>query len=191
MAAVGCVHTTHPLSEVGTIVADDELVGVWELQDAVLGAKKKDRLKVEAIEDGCYRFSSADGSYDEAVDIRLVQAAGANYFEVESCTRGGAADAWMKSLLSFPVRWERKGDWLAVGVLNANVVERFVSEGQELSGKSNSGSWFPDVTVTASAEELERFLSKHADEVYESRSIYRKVAGGQASPESPAAGNSR
>lgn len=192
VAATGCVRVTHPLSEVGKAVTDDELVGVWELQDPIFGPKKDDHLRIEAMGDGRYRFSdSEEDATKEAVVIKSVAAAGANYFEIESCILDGADDKLMKSLLSFPVRWERKGDWIAVGVVNANVVERFVSEGKELSGKSKSESWLPDVTVTASAEELERFLSKHADEVYKSRSIYRKVTSSQTSPASAAAGNSR
>jgi len=174
LATAGCVRATHQLSEVGKVVTDDEIVGVWEFQDPVFGADKDHRLKVEALENDCYRYTCTEGASTESVDFRLVEAAGATYFEVIGCSRDGQSDKEKTSQMSFPARWERRGDWVAVDAVNVKAIDRLVRK-KTLAGKSEPGFWFPKVIVTASAKDLETFLTKHGDSVFAERAIYRKV----------------
>jgi hypothetical protein len=59
-------------------------------------------------------------------------------------------------------------------VVNVKVIDRLVRK-KALAGKSEPGFWFPNVIVTASAKDIEDFLTKHGDSVFAERAIYRKV----------------
>jgi hypothetical protein len=68
-----------------------------------------------------------------------------------------------------------------------------VADEKGLTGKSERGFWFPSVIVTASAKEMESFLSKHADAVFSGKEkiVYRKVNSAPIELETTAIGESR
>jgi hypothetical protein len=172
----GCVRVEHPLSEVGEVITDDAIVGSWQLQDPLFGPSK-DNIEITALGDGIYRWSNGGSTYHE---FKIVRAAGADYLEVVRCVQNGAEDIVLASIMSFPTRWERRGDWMRLEY--PSNLEKFVGEGKSLTGSVSSEPWFSTGTVTSSAAELEAFLTEHAGEAYRQQSVWRKTVSEQMTP---------
>lgn len=196
MLSIGCVRTSHQLSEVAETVTDDEIVGVWEQHDPIFGVLKNYRFCIEAREDGRYQMRSADPTKTEVTPFRLVSAAGAIYMEFDlidilhedsrklNAVDQAAAESWCKDAhYLFPIRWERRGEWMAQWDVDIAVVERLLKE-EKLNGHSSS-SWPQTIGITSTAAELETCLKEHGDELYAAamndssghiRRVYRRVS---------------
>jgi hypothetical protein len=195
MLSIGCVRTSHQLSEVGETVTDDEIVGVWEKHDPIFGVSQ-DRICIEARDDGRYQMLSEDPTKTEVTPFRLVRAAGATYMEFDldellhvdasklNEADQAAAESWCREAhYLFPIRWERRGEWMAQWDADIEVVERLLKE-EKLKGHSGS-SWPQTIAITSAAVDLENCLKEHGDELYEAainnsrgylRSVYRRVS---------------
>ena len=186
--SIGCVRTSHKLSEVGETVTDDEIVGVWELQhDSFFGprvATEKDRMCIEARDDGRYQMRSLDSRDKVVSPFSLVKAEGTtfvevNYYEMVCLAEPTLSEEDKKALANepgmlFPYRWERRGEWMAVWTANRSKIDRYLNKG-ELVGQSMGG--FIGVTgITSSAADLEAFIKNHGDEIYDSRQVYRRIS---------------
>jgi hypothetical protein len=173
IAALGCVRVEYPLSEAADVITDDNIVGTWQHQDAIFGPSKDD-VEIIALKDGLYRWTDGDAHYD----FRIVRAAGANYLEVCLLTQSREEDELLAPMTCFPIRWERRGDWMKLEY--PSNLEKFVGEGKALTGTISSGHWCSTGTITSSAAELDAFLTEHADDVYCQKSVYRRVASTKA-----------
>ena len=182
----GCVRTTHKLSEVGETVTDDEIVGVWEEHDPIFGVLESDRISIEACANGGYEMRSLNPrkNGELVTPFCLVKAAGGifvevNYYEMACLSEPTLSEADKKKLANepgtlFPYRWERRGDWIALSTANRSKIDHHLKKG-ELVGESWGG--FLGVTgITSTAADLEAFIKRHGDDVFDSRQNYKRVS---------------
>lgn len=188
MLSIGCVRTSHKLSDVGEPVTDDEIVGVWEQHDPIFGVADT-LVCIEACADGTYLQRSLDPERENRTPFRLVKIADTTYMEVdlvEAISRGESeisesenkSDLLKDARMAFPIRWERRGEWIANWDADDATIEKFIAE-DKLKGQSD-GPWPFQTTVTSTAEELETCLENHGDEIYaaainDSRGHLRRV----------------
>jgi hypothetical protein len=190
MLLSGCVRTSHTLSEVGEKVTDDEIVGVWELQhDSLFGPtslRESERICIKSRADGGYEMRSLKPRENGELitPFCLVEAAGmnfveVNYYEMVCLSEPTLSDADKKKLAKepgtlFPYRWERRGDWIAMWTANRSKIDQYLNKG-ELVGES-WGGFFGFTGITSPAADLEDFIKKHGDEVYDTRQVYRRIS---------------
>jgi hypothetical protein len=171
---LGCVHTEHPLSQTGKVVVDPELVGEWFLiDDPFWGSDESRGIRISMVGKDLYRFDDLEDNSDAAYEAKLVEAGGKSYLEIQSM--GGTAltesdGVWPSSF----VQIERKGDWIAFRVPDANAFREYVIAGTEITGEYRGGYPFCSVTVSSSSDKLAKFLAKHGNEVLQGRQVFRR-----------------
>ena len=193
MLSIGCVRTSHKLSDVGKPVTDDEIVGVWEQHDPIFGVADT-LVCIEACADGTYLQRSLDSERENRTPFRLVKIGDTTYMEVDlieamSCDEReigeskNTSDLLKDARMVFPIRWERRGEWIANWEADDATIERFIAE-DKLEGQSG-GPWPFQTAVTSTAKELETCLENHGDEIYAAamndsrghlRRVYRRVS---------------
>jgi hypothetical protein len=189
MLSIGCVRTTHTLSEVGEKVADDEIVGVWESEEDPI-FKDTHRVAIQQHRDGLYLYRDLDRADEDLVPFRLIKVADVTYLEVDElewvalnekvpgeAEKGESAG---QALNLFPVRWERRGEWIAIWHADRTVIDRLL-KGGKLTGRPADG-WLDFASITSTAAELAACLEENSDEIYaisepkpHERIVYRKV----------------
>lgn len=193
---IGCVRTSHKLSEVGETVTDDEIVGVWELQhDSLFGPtslRENKRIRIESCADGGYRMQDLKPheNGDLITPFCLVKAAGGNfvevnYYEMACLSEPALSDADKQKLANeqgtlFPFRWERRGDWIAVWTANRSKINQYLNS-DELIGESWGGI-LGLTAITSTAADLESFIARHGDEIFDSRQVYKRISNDDSAP---------
>jgi hypothetical protein len=196
MLLSGCVRTSHKLSEVGETVTDDTIVGVWELQhDSLFGPtslRENKRIRIESCADGSYQMRDVKPGEngDLITPFCLVKAAGGNFVEVNyykmAClSEPTLSDADKQKLANepgtlFPFRWERRGDWIAVWTANRSKINQHLNK-DELIGESWGGI-FGLTAITSTAADLETFIARHGDEIFDSRQVYKRISSDDSTP---------
>ncbi|WP_428304933.1 hypothetical protein [Lacipirellula sp.] len=200
MLSIGCVRTSHQLSEVAETVTDDEIVGIWEEQDSVFGPRESDHFVIQQHKNGCYRQHALDRRDESEGVFKLMKVDDVTYMEcnlaewlavrgAEPSEREVQSPADLPINL-FPCRWERRGEWIAIWLPDRAVLRRLLQE-EKLTGRVEGGLIIDDINVTSSAEELAACLQKHSDEIYgvnepptRQRRLYRRVSAKVPAPTS-------
>lgn len=178
LTASGCVRFEHPLSEIGKVVTDEGMIGTWKEVDPIFGERSRESLEITVGNDGEYHFAFASDGGD-GYSGKLIEAAGGTFLEVATaCLDGEILDVALQPPPGFiptVLRVQRKGDWIAIDSASSKVFDKFIQERRELTGKPAKAIG-GETIVTSSAEELAAFLSRHADEAFPFRHVFRRVS---------------
>lgn len=190
MLISGCVRTDHTLSEVGETITDDEIVGVWESEQDPL-FKDSHRVAIKQYQDGSYLYRDLDHADEDLVPFKLIKVADMTYLEVDELewralnekvlSEAQKEKSASQALNLFPVRWERRGEWIALWHADRTVIDRLLKEGK-LTGRPADG-WLGVANITSTATELAACLEEYSDEIYaiseprpSHRVVFRKVS---------------
>jgi len=194
--ATGCgtVRTEQSLSEVGTVIADEALTGIWRAPvDPAFAQDNEEEqggvMEVSLLEDDIYRVIMRDDQGREDGNIiiigRCFDIQGKRFFEPISLAENQAGElipssAEEKELPSF-ISIAREGDTLLVRWPDANAFAKLIERSNQLEG-SSTGWISKSVTITSKPGIFAPILIKHHDILFSEPTRFRLDSQGADVP---------
>jgi hypothetical protein len=164
LALVGCVPSLNPLYLERDLVYDPAFLGEWS-EDGT-----KDKWRFEPGEDRSYRVTFRDGDEEGVFIVRLLELDGHRYLDFEPVRDGIKA---MGQTGFYQIHWvpahtfarvELKDGVLRMAMVNVDWLAKKLEQDPGCLAHRRRGD--DDLVLTASTEELQRFVQEHRTELF-------------------------
>jgi hypothetical protein len=177
LLAPGCVPSLNPLYTEQDLIFDDRLLGDWA-EDG----DTADHWRFERLDERLYRVTCTEGGKEGRFDVRLMDLDGRRYLDFEPSEEsldpvglGGF----------YRMHWVRAHTFAELGLVDG-VLRMAMVNGDWLSKhlEQNPGSLAhrrrgsDELLLTASTEQLQRFVKTHAGEMFGDAMELKRVRGG-------------
>ncbi len=179
----GTVRTEQSLSEVGTVIADEALTGIWHepVNPAFAGVDEEEQgsvMEVTLLDDDTYRvtFRDEQGREDGTVIGRCFEVQDKCFFEVISLAENQAGKLVLSSAeeIKLPnfISIAREGDFLLIRWPDANAFAKLIERSDEIEG-SAAGWPAKTVMITSKPTTNAKHLIKHHDILFRKPTRFR------------------
>jgi len=183
VAGCGTVRTEQSLSEVGTVITDETLTGIWhEPVDPTFAQDNEEEqgsvMEVSLLEDDTYRVILRDDQGREGGTAigRCFEIQDKRFFEIISLTENqddglvhsSAEEIKLPNFISIA----REGNILLIRWPDANAFAKLIETSNEIEG-SATGWLTKSVTITSKPTTIAKHLIKHYDTLFRKPTRFR------------------
>jgi hypothetical protein len=170
----GCVPSLHPLYTEQDLVYDERLLGEWAEE-----GEAGDRWLFEPLDEHGYRVTFSEDGREGRFNVRLLELSGHRYLDFEptddgfeNLALGGFYRMHWVPAHTF-VRVELVDRMLRMSLMNADWLSKHLErEPDSLAHRRRDSD---ELVLTASTEQLQRFVKKHAEELFSSEATNLKA----------------
>jgi hypothetical protein len=161
----GCVPSLNPLHTEKDIVYEPGLLGEWSEDDS-----PQDRWRFEPGDDRSYRVTYTEGDEQGEFTVRLLELDGHRYLDFEPVRKGIEA---MGQTGFYRIHWvpahtfacvELKDGMLRMAMVNADWLDKHLEQDPSRLAHRRTGD--DELVLTASTEQLQRFVKEHRNELF-------------------------